>query len=139
MSDKEINMTKKTKLQLPSMRTKTDDDTSIFSNKMWTQPFDELMKNIDDPDTTIEIVSIDVGDKVRVQTTNFDFICTVSKIDEDFNLITVIHDDTGTEYIWDETPDTRILESSANTEGIRNIFTITNIDKIIGDDHGTVE
>ena len=40
-------MTKKTKLQLPSMRPKKDDDTSIFSNKMWTQSYDELMKNIE--------------------------------------------------------------------------------------------
>ena len=132
-------MTKKTKLQLPSMRSKSEDDTSIFSNKMWTQSYDELMKNIDDKDTVIELVSIDVGDRVRVQTTNFDFICTVTNIDEDFNLVTVTHDDTGTEYIWDETPDTRILESTNNTEGISNIFTIVNIDKIIGDDNGTVE
>jgi len=132
-------MTKKTKLQLPSMRPKSDDDTSIFSNKMWTQSYDELMKNIEDEDTVIEMVSIDVGDRVRIQTTNFDFICTVTNIDEDFNLVTCTHDDTGTEYIWDETPDTRILESTSNTEGISNIFTIVNIDKIIGDDNGTVE
>ena len=132
-------MTKKTKLQLPSMRPKKDDDTSIFSNKMWTQSYDELMKNIDDDETVIELVTIDVGDRVRIQTTNFDFICTVTNIDEDFNLVTCRHDDTGTEYIWDETPDTRILESTSNTEGISNIFTIVNIDKIIGDDNGTVE
>ena len=97
------------------------------------------MKNIDDDETIIELVTIDVGDRVRIQTTNFDFICTVTNIDEDFNLVTCRHDDTGTEYIWDETPDTRILESTSNTEGISNIFTIVNIDKIIGDDNGTVE
>ena len=121
-------MTKKTKLQLPN----------LFSNKMWTQSFDELMKNVDDPTTVINVVSIDVGDKVRIQTMAHDFFCTITKIDEDFNLITCV-DDQGNEYCWDETPDQRILESTANTAGIQNIFTIKNIDKIIGDDNGTVE
>lgn len=121
-------MTKKTKLQLPN----------LFSNKMWTQSFDELMKNVDDPTTVIDVVSIDVGDKVRIQTTAHDFFCTITKIDEDFNLITCV-DDQGNEYCWDETPDQRILESTANTAGITNIFTIKNIDKIIGDNDGTVE
>lgn len=121
-------MTKKTKLQLPN----------LFSNKMWTQSFDELMKNVDDPTTVIDVVSIDVGDKVRIQTMAHDFFCTITKIDEDFNLITCV-DDQGNEYCWDETPDQRILESTANTAGIQNIFTIKNIDKIIGDDNGTVE
>jgi len=121
-------MTKKTKLQLPN----------LFSNKMWTQSFDELMKNVDDSSTVIEVVSIDVGDRVRIQTLVKDFICTITKIDEDFNLVTCV-DEEGNEYCWDETPDQRILESTANTAGISNIFTITNIDKIIGDNDGTVE
>tara|TARA_R100000742_G_C4260902_1_gene78697 strand:+ start:362 stop:772 length:411 start_codon:yes stop_codon:yes gene_type:complete len=125
-------MTKKTKLKLPSMGTglaTTDKKDNVFSNKMWTQSYDELMKAVDDP-TITEIVSIDVKDFVLIETRVQKYIMQVINIDEEFNLITVV-DDQGETYFWDETPDQRLLESTSHTSGISNkLETIINISKV---------
>jgi len=106
---------------------------SLFSNKMWTPELDKQIQELLAP-----TVSIDVGDRLVIETVKTKYLVDVISIDEDFNIITVV-DGNGDNYFWDETPDTRLLESTAQKKGKpTTLETIVNISKIVGENNGKI-
>ena len=110
-------MTKKTKkmvLKLPKI-----------SSSIYQQSFEDLMQDLDKKN---EVVTIDVGCNVIIETSAGCYNTHVVSIDEEFNLITVVDGDTNKRYFWDETPDIRLFEAEPDTvTGLTSLETITNI------------